>query len=425
MSSHIPLPPTGQYVQSVRDSCRSLRERANITIRPEAIRRLLFSPSFTGTFARLRAAHGMALPLAFPSVRAELSVLALLSLLNFASGYRAPLHAATGRGAFDNIRAFVFGLYISSSVGAEGDLLSAAGMQGIGDGKVAELMNVADKVHVDKPTSVPGVTMSELGGPVWEVVQLVTKVMKETGEVLVRNGYEDLGAFVLEALKEGEKARQKSPPGEVDPECDVVIERLVKAIPAFQDMALVDGQPVYCFKKAMLTLHAIALRYKDSPSAAVPVPRTDNLPIFSDNVIPSMLVHLGVIDLSTSTPSMGLREIFPSAGNQEALALLLGAAPTPAEATKGAKKQPPKEGPVLTTEQAFALRAAAVDACELIVQYAHGLSDEELRTENGQELGWMRAITLPELDAWIWAVAKDRADYRGLERFALRNTTYF
>ena len=124
---------------------RLVDERAR-QIRPEAIRRLLFSPSFTGTFARLRAAHGMALPLAFPSVRAELSVLALLSLLNFASGYRAPLHAATGRGAFDNIRAFVFGLYISSSVGAEGDLLSATGMQGISEGKVAELMNVAELV---------------------------------------------------------------------------------------------------------------------------------------------------------------------------------------------------------------------------------------------------------------------------------------
>ncbi|EKM54088.1 uncharacterized protein PHACADRAFT_122814 [Phanerochaete carnosa HHB-10118-sp] len=394
-------------------------------ISSDAIRRLLFSPSFTGTYERLRVAHGMALPLVFPSVLAELNLLALLSLLNFASGYRVPLHAATGRGAFDSIRAFVFSLYISSSVGGEGDLLSARGMQSVAAGKVAELMGVADKVHVDQPSTVPGVTMSELGGPVWEVVQLVTKVLKETGDVLVNGGYQDLGAFVLEALKEGDKVRRKNEPGREDPECDVIIERLVKAIPAFRDMVVIDGQPVYCFKKAMLTLHAIALRYKDSPNASVPVPRTDNLPVFSDNVIPSMLVHLGVIDLSTSTPAVGLQDIFPLAKQRETLDLLLGTAPPQSENTEGARKGSPKEGPVLTTEQAFVLRAAAVDACELIVQYARNLSDEELRMEDGRELRWLKTVTVPELDAWAWAVAKDRADYRSLERFVLRNTTYF
>lgn len=175
----------------------------------------------------------------------------------------------------------------------------------------------------------------------------------------------------------------------------------------------------------MLTLHAVALRYKDSHSASVPIPRTDNLPIFSDNVIPSMLVHLGVIDLSTSTPSLGLQNVFPSAGKKETLDLLLGATLSRPDKPKGDKKAPPKEGPILTTEQAFTLRAAAVDACELIVQYARNLSDGELRTVDGKELKWLRTITLPELDAWVWAVAKDRADYRDLERFALRNTTYF
>ena len=164
----------------------------------------------------------MSLPLNFPSVLAELNLLSLLSLLNFASGYRVPLHEATGRGAFDNIRAFVFSLYISSSVGAEGDLLSARGMQNITEGKVAELMNVAEKVHVEKPhATLPAVKVGELGGPLWELVQLVTKVMKETGDILVKGGYQDLGAFVLEALKEGEKARKKN-----EDECDVIVERV-------------------------------------------------------------------------------------------------------------------------------------------------------------------------------------------------------
>lgn len=169
----------------------------------------------------------MVMPLNFPSLLDELNVLSLLSILNFASGYRVPLHQATGRGAFDNIRAFVFSLYISSSVGDEGDLLSARGMEGMEEGKVAELMGVSDKIHIDKPhASLPGVTIGELGGPVWEVVQMVAKVMRDTGDMLVTGGYQNLGAFILEALKEGDKVRRKSDDQKGNPECEVVLERV-------------------------------------------------------------------------------------------------------------------------------------------------------------------------------------------------------
>lgn len=167
------------------------------------------------------------MPLNFPSLLAELNVLSLLSLLNFASGYRVPLHQATGRGAFDNIRAFVFSLYISSSVGDEGDLLSARGMQGIQEGKVADLMGVATKIHIDKPhASIPGVTVGELGGPIWEVVEMVTKVMRETGDVLVTGGYQDLGAFVLEALKEGDRVKSVDSQHRENAGCNAILEQV-------------------------------------------------------------------------------------------------------------------------------------------------------------------------------------------------------
>ena len=179
---------------------------------------------------------------------------------------------------------------------------------------------------------------------------------------------------------------------------------------------------VYCFKKALLTLHAITLRFGSSPNPSIPVPRTSTLPIFSDNVIPSLLIHLGVIDLSTSTASLGLRDLFPGSSTEHALTTLL------ASASHAPKTQPtsvPKEGPVLTAEQAYILRAAAIDACELIVSTARLLDAKDLQGPSGEDLRWLTEITLPELDAWIWAVAKDRADYRKLERFVLRNTTYF
>ncbi|KAI0743411.1 hypothetical protein C8Q80DRAFT_1106852 [Daedaleopsis nitida] len=419
MSSSAPFPARGQYLNAVRESSRSARIKANITISDESIKRFLLSPAFTSTFARLRSAHGMTMPLNFSSILSELTVLCTLSILNFASGYRVPLHAATGRGAFDNIRAFVFSAYISSSAGAAGDYFSARGMQAIDASTVADLMGVMHAIHVERPhEQIPGVTVGELGGPVWEIVQIIAKTLNETGEALISGGYPDLGNFALECLKEGEKARQAD-----EDECEVVLEKLVRGIPAFRDMTMVDGEPIYCFKKAMLTLHAIALRFGSSPSPTVPIPRTAHLPIFSDNVIPSLLVHLGVIDLSTAS-SHGLAQLFPEAREPGRLDALLARA-APLEPVVAKIKAVPKEGPLLTVEQAFVLRAAAIDACELIVEAAKTLDLASDAAGTEEDLSWIRGITLPELDAWIWAVAKDRPDYRKLERFALRGTAYF
>lgn len=195
-------------------------------------------------------------------------------------------------------------------------------------------------------------------------------------------------------------------------------ERTYPSLP-IQSIAISDARPtaVYCFKKALLTLHAVALRFGKSESSAMPIPRTEHLPIFSDNVIPSLLVHLGVIDLTNADPALGLPQLFPDAQDPARLQALLAAA-EPVDPAVKKIKEVPKEGPLLTVEQAYVLRAAAIDACELIVDAAKEL-------DAGEELAWLKGITLPELDAWIWAVAKDRPDYRKLERFALRNTAYF
>jgi hypothetical protein len=139
-----------------------------------------------------------------------------------------------------------------------------------------------------------------------------------------------------------------------------------------------------------------------------PIPRTSGIPVFTDNVLPSILIHLGVIDLSDSH----LSSLFPGAGSDEKLAPLLEHAPP-----KATEKEIPREGPKLTEAQAYILRAAAIDACELIVQVA--------RSGEGVEEDWVKDLTLPDVDVWLWAVAKDRYDYRRLERFALTNTVFF
>ncbi|PBK95690.1 hypothetical protein ARMGADRAFT_990837 [Armillaria gallica] len=390
--SAVPFPPSGSFIESVRESARKARTENQISITDESIHRLLTSPAFTQSFARVSKLHGLSMPLNFSSPLAELNVLAILSLLNFGSGYRVPLHEATGRGAWDSIRALVLSMYITD----EG-LLTARGMQTADVGKVAELMRV--NIHVEKPhESIPGVTVGELGGPMYELTTLITGVLNETGDILVAAGYPDLGTFVAQAL-------------ELANDAEAILERasqhricggfLVRAIPAFRDMALVNGHPIYCFKKALFLINGIRVRFGAASSSPFPIPpSTSHLPIFSDNVIPSLLIHLGVIDLSTSPILQG---VFSDSHSEKKIASLL-------ETSDVSSRQGLTRGPKLTAEQSFVLRAAAIDACEMIVAAAESVA-----------LG----ITLSDLDAWVWQIAKDRDDYRQLERFAEKGTIFF
>jgi hypothetical protein len=419
----------------------------------EAIKRLLFSPSFLTTFKRVSSHHGLNFPLNFPSVLSELNLLCVLSLLNFASGYRVPLHQQTGRGAWDNIRALAFGLYLSSVTGQD-DLLAAKGMRSITPQQVAEFLSV--KIHVERPhEELPGVTVGELGGPIYELVNLISTTLNETGEILEQSGVPDLGSFVLRSLtskRPGSNTSVDDILKDVRPSYSVLggtnqsnLSQLVCAFPAFQDMAVVNDTrqcfilvvgarcsstctAVYCFKKALFLIHAVTLRFGSSSPPPFPLPDTTQAPVFTDNVLPSMLVHLGVLDLSKAK-DVALRGIFPDVTNDAGIDALLAVpdeaqgigSRSAAEPGTKSKTAPPKEGPTLTSEQAYILRAAAVDACEKIIGYARSLDSASL--SDGQK--WVKDITLPQLDMWLWAVAKDRPDYRELERFVLRDTVFF
>lgn len=140
-----------------------------------------------------------------------------------------------------------------------------------------------------------------------------------------------------------------------------------------------------------------------------------------------MLVHLGVIDISQAP---GLSGLFTGAGSEISLVDLLGPAPeiksTGSEPPGGSsEKKAPKEGPILSNAQAFKLRAAAIDACEMIIEEARSIDALGEDGTGQRSLAWLREMTLPELDMWIWSIAKDRPDYRALERFAQRDTAFY
>ena len=180
---------------------------------------------------------------------------------------------------------------------------------------------------------------------------------------------------------------------------------------------------VYCFKKALFLLCAIEIRFGSLNPSPIPIPKTSSLPVFSDNVLPSMLIYLGVIDLSSVSPP--LTNIFKDGPKR--LDKLLASAEPKSEVLARLPKGPPRDGPSLTAEQAYILRAAAVDACEQIVEVAHSLDSTVLEAAGAppDTSNWMKKMTTQDIDMWLWAIAKDRKEYRELERFSLKNTVMF
>ncbi|KAF7321469.1 NAD+ kinase [Mycena kentingensis (nom. inval.)] len=315
------LPSSGQFLSSIRSSAASATENANIRIDTGAVDVLLKSPAFASSFTRLSAGDTLPMPLNFPSVGDELNFFGILALLNFGSGYRLPLHRETGRGAADTMKMLAMGMYLSDEV-------SATAIKSISEAKIAELMGV--KIHIERQHETLPVVVGELGGAMYQLVKLVTSALNETGEILLNGGYNDLGMFLYEILR---TARS---------DVDGIVERIVRALPAFRDMAVVDGHPIFCFKKALFLCKAISIRFGSANPPPFPVPSTTSLPILSDNVVPSLLLHLRVIDMSASQQLAGISMGTPG------LEGLLGDAAGSSPASAG---QPTADAPVLSANQ--------------------------------------------------------------------------
>ncbi|KAG1764571.1 hypothetical protein EV702DRAFT_1215374 [Suillus placidus] len=87
------------------------------------------------------------------------------------------------------------------------DLLSTKGMKTMSKQQVAQHMDVTIHRDVKRPhETIPGFTVSKLGGPKYELVKLIISILIENGQILDASGYLELGGFVLESLKEGAKA---------------------------------------------------------------------------------------------------------------------------------------------------------------------------------------------------------------------------
>ncbi len=407
-----PFPPAEQLLSAVRESCKSARESAKIEIDDSAVERFLRTLP-RADFERLQAEHGVVFPLRFTSTLAEVNFLAVLALLNTLSAYRAAFHAATGQGAYQNVMRLCMALYLSNPDTTPNDMgkLSAAGLQSLTSDEIAQIWGVSLFQESQAPlgsSSSPAVMLGQRGGEMNDIVQMIIDLCHETGQRLQQAGFKDLGSLVLSALRDGQRISESSSISD-EAAIGTVLTVLIRVVPGFADMHLLDGhQPVYLLKKAFFLLFALHLRFPPDTRGSndLWIPKTDLLPMFVDNVIPTMVKHMSILDLSKST--------------SKALSTW-AATSTSASSGSGANaKLPVREGPRLSKSDAYLVRASALDAGAAVVRAAHALAAAE-----EDKYGWMSTMTEADLDGYLWAVAKDDPELRKVPRLVERNTIMY
>lgn len=311
----------------------------------------------------------MSFPLRFESLEQEVNTLALIDILNTGHGFRKELHEDSDRGAFETIVFGVMSFHIS------GTPTNAEGLAKMTGWEVGTTFGIT--MQKDVPSELPHVTVSK-PSVASKLAGQIQGVLNETGRILKKEGFNTLGAFVIDAAKKSNRSAER------------FSAILVNTFPAFQDYAEIDGKTVYVFKKALLLASTLERRFA---SKAAPTDDKEGLvfafedikgsPIFADNVIPTMMVHLGILVLPDNL------------------------------------KHTVEDGGVTSVEESYRLRAAAIDGCHEIVKAANN-TEKKIGTVEFREQGMLNV----DLDVYLWRVAKE-PQYRKIPRFACKDTIFF
>lgn len=230
--------------------------------------------------------------------------------------------------------------------------------------QVSEIFQIPIDREVHPP-DMPFVTMTEATA-LKPLAEGIATVLKSTGEFLKQHGYPDLASFILDVTK---------PTANNKPSAARLVECLVKALPGLRDTYTIQQRPVHIFKKAQILVYHVWMFFKDQDPDRFDFADIHELTVFADNVIPTLLVHLGLLEI-------------PEAWKQDI-----------------------QEGKDLGEERAIILRASSIVACEEIVKQA--------RLE-----GPVKTMNEGELDVYLWRLGKE-GDYRKIPRFAFRDTVMF
>jgi len=338
------LPPLeGSPFALVRSSClHALQVAQDVFIDESALRRFAAELDTRAIHNLLHGSMGENLDTVSDDFRhadeaANFAV--LFCLLQFGHGFRHALHQYCGRGASQTITLGVRALH-------GGNDLSAARLRRL------------TILEIHQAFALPQAP------PLATFVQQLEAVLHQAGTVLECLGLQNFAAFCEHVLEM---------PAATEAPAAVLVQQLAHHFPAFNDQGVLhDGSRVVLLKKATLTvgeLRRLAAPYdaryrfwQDCQQAVAPV----------DNVIPAVLVYLGILRLSST--------LYQQIHEQHAL---LARGPLEAE-----------------------LRAVALAACEQIVT----------ATDN--------AISALDLGYYLWLTGKE-AGKRQFARHHTQDTVFY
>lgn len=390
----------------MRENCKKARLASHIELKEDAIDNFLLNvlpsnPSASELGSWL--ASGFKLPLAYPSLHAEVNVLCHLCMLNSLSGYRTAFHKALGQGAHKTIVQIVMSLYIADPAGDSTRPLSAETLACLTPMILLDLLGLPtheEKKHESLPAVVMGVRRRD---ELYEALETLCIAANDTGKRLMEMKCPDLGVFVERTIKESARL------GKTDEErASLAANTLITALPVFNDaynLPLESGEsiPVHIHKRALLLLSWLHSAFLSGDQAKanfekLPLPSPAVLPAFVDNVIPSLLVHFGIIDLQKAKQK-GLQEWYTTLSKKQ---------------DQITDTDSVQAGTTLTREEAYLIRACSVDACHAIMLRGRQLGKEKNRP-------WLEGITEALIDGFLWTQAK-RPDLTIVPRMVEKKT---
>lgn len=400
-----PVKPPQSLLTVMRQGCHDARLASGIGLNQEAIDRFLLdvlpaSPSQEQLDSWL--ASGFRLPLNYPSLHAELNVISHLCMLNSLSGYRVAMHKALGQGAHKTIVQTILALYLADPAGDSSRPLSAETLVALTPMVLLDLLGLPTHEEHAHPSMPAIITGTRRRDELYEALETLCVAANDTGKRLMEMKSPDLGVFVERSVREASKE------GKTDEEkAALFASKLITALPAFNDAyTFPDGSVVHIHKRALLLLswlHAAFLSRGDpTMHDKLPLPSPAVLPAFVDNVIPSLLVYFGVLDLGEAKED-GLRRWSATLQQQKQ-----------EPAAQEANEQTVQPGPTLTKEEAYRVRAASVDACHVLAKRAHQLGPQHDRP-------WLTNMTEALIDGFLWTQAK-RPDLTIVPRMVEKKT---
>ncbi|CAO1623105.1 unnamed protein product [Sympodiomycopsis kandeliae] len=299
-----PSLPSSDILSSIHETCAVVTSRSGIQVDEERLAALL-SEAKDSKHATAQD-YSFAFPLRWDSTASEVNFVALLCVLSNLSSYQSLISQlpASSRTTPSSIpRQLLLGLYLSAppenASTSAGATLSSSHLSSIGDGQVAELLQL--KIHEEKKVEhIPVATLNERGGPGSEIVTKIRETLNRIGDTCIENRYVDLGTFVVETLQQckGVASRESE---------EAAVGHFISRVTAFLSQDMSDshysvesnaGQElsVHICKPALYLLLALYLKFASQRQQLPWIPSSDAVfPLVADEVMPALLVREGIV----------------------------------------------------------------------------------------------------------------------------------